>query len=52
LDYLTSTYNSGGVVASVLIASFASYVTLDLIAKPLDVEAMLRTLAEWITVPK
>jgi two-component system sensor histidine kinase/response regulator len=30
LDYLTSSYNPWGVLASVLIASFASYVTLDL----------------------
>jgi len=30
LNYLTSSYNPSGVLASVLIASFASYVTLDL----------------------
>ena len=30
MDYLTSSYNPWGVAASVLIATFASYVTLDL----------------------
>jgi PAS domain S-box-containing protein len=47
LDYLTSSYNPWGVVASVLIASFASYVTLDL-AKRVRATDRGEAIAWWL----
>jgi PAS domain S-box-containing protein len=47
LDYLTSSYNPWGVLASVLIASFASYVTLDL-AKRVRTTDRGEAIAWWL----
>jgi two-component system sensor histidine kinase/response regulator len=47
LDYLTSSYNPWGVVASVLIASFASYVTLDL-AKRVRATDRVEAVVWWL----
>jgi len=47
LDYLASSYNFTGVLASILIASFASYVTLDL-AKRVRATDRGEALAWWL----